>query len=391
MTRVVIVGGSVAGVHCAESLRMCGFTGEVLILAREAGTPYDRPPLTKEFLRGGIDARALCLPAAERLGALRVEFRESVTATGLDRDRQRVLTDGGHVDYDVLVAATGVRARSLAICKGVPNVHRIRTLQDAERLRSAAASATKAIVIGAGFIGLEVCATLRHMGLDVVVVSDRPHLLTPQLGPYVSDVCRRLHEAAGIRFVMEASVDSVSNSSSGIAMGLTTGESLTADFAVEGVGVVHNTEWLEGAGLELRGAVTADSRGRVAPRIYAIGDASRWYYPRYQSHLCFEHWTSALEQGAVVAADIVGSAEQAPAPLPYFWSDQHGVRMQFAGHLMGGESAELLHGSLDAGSFVLGFRRGSGELLAVFGWNETRAFAKYHQAIANSIPLQAIT
>lgn len=361
---------------------MYGFTGEVLILAQETGQPYDRPPLTKEFLRGEIDALALRLPAADRLRELGVELRDSVSATGLDRDRQRVLTDGGHVDYDVVVVASGARPRSLPPCRGVPGVYRIRTLQDAERLRSAAASSTKAVVIGAGFIGLEVSATLRHMGLDVVVVSDRSHLLTPQLAPYISDVCRRLHEAAGIRFVVEASVASVSHSGAGVTVGLTTGEFLTADLVVEGVGVVPNTVWLEGAGLDVRGAVTTDSRGRAAPRVYAIGDASRWYYPRYQAHICVEHWTTALEQGAVVAADIVGSPELPSAPLPYFWSDQHGVRMQFVGHLMGGERVELLHGFLDGGSFVLGFTRDSGERLAAFGWNATRIFARYQQEIS---------
>jgi 3-phenylpropionate/trans-cinnamate dioxygenase ferredoxin reductase subunit len=376
MTRVVIIGGSIAGVHCAESLRLQGFAGEVLILAQEAGPPYDRPPLTKEFLRGELDAVAVRLPAAGRLIEMGVEFRESVAATGLDRDSQRVLIDGGHVDYDVAVIASGSRARSLPLFMDVPRVHRIRTLEDAKRLRSAAASSKRAIVIGAGFIGLEVSASLRQMGLEVVVVSDRSHLLTPQLGPYVSDVCRRLHEAAGIKFVIGASVTSVSHSDAGVTVGLTTGESLTGDLIVEGVGAVPNTEWLEGAGLNARGAVTTDAQGRAARHVYAIGDASRWFYPLYQAHICVEHWTNALEQGAVVAADIAGSPDQVPAPLPYFWSDQHGVRMQFAGHLMGGERAELLHGDLDS-SFVLGFTRDSGERIAAFGWNATRTFAKY--------------
>ncbi|MEW2164939.1 FAD-dependent oxidoreductase [Streptomyces sp. NPDC007084] len=351
MRTVTVVGASLAGLYAARTLRAQGFDGRLVIVGDEPHLPYDRPPLSKDFLTGRTGEPQLALTDAEESAEIDAEWLLGVRADGLDtRSRTVVLADGRTVATDGLVIATGAAARRLP-GDALRGVHTLRTLEDARALRAElTAGPRRVVVIGGGFIGAETASSCRLLGHDVTVVEAAPLPLVPHLGTNMAAVCAALHRRAGVELVTGAAVAgfrrSGTNPASVAAVELRDGRALPADVVVVGVGAVPNTEWLAGSGLAVRDGVVCDAGCVTAlPNVVAVGDVARVDGSRA------EHWTSATEQPhAAVANLLAGRTIETAQSLPYFWSDQYGARIQFAGRRQPQDTVRIVEGDLHDGA-----------------------------------------
>ncbi|MGE5283105.1 MAG: NAD(P)/FAD-dependent oxidoreductase [Chloroflexota bacterium] len=330
---VLIVGGGLAAQRCAETLRRRGYDGPLRIAGAESDPPYDRPPLSKQVLAGEADAEATALRPAWWYEEAAVELLLGVRAVRLDpRSRTVAFDSGAELGFDKLLIATGGEARRLPFLEGFENVHSLRTLADARRLRAALRPGARLAVVGAGFIGQEVAATARGLGVEVTMIEALPTPLAPILGEELGRWFARLHAAEGIRVLTGTALASARGRGGRVEeLALADGSAVACDAVVVGVGTVPATAWLQGSGLDEKG-VRTDSCGRTAiPDVYAAGDASLPFDPRFGEHARTEHWDAAAWQGAAVAKSMLGEDPGTP-PLPSFWSDQYGLRIQYVGH-----------------------------------------------------------
>ncbi|WP_093696077.1 NAD(P)/FAD-dependent oxidoreductase [Streptomyces sp. 2231.1] len=325
--RVVVVGAGMAGVQTAVALREQGFEGAVTVIGAEPHQPYDRPPLSKAVLLGTAEGSAFDVDF-ESLG---VELRLGCEAQGL-RPAARVLdTEAGPVPYDVLVLATGAEPITLPGTEGVPGVHLLRTLDDAQRLRPVLLRQHDIVVVGAGWIGAEFATAAREAGCAVTVVeaADRP--LAGALPAEVAAPMAAWYADSGAELRTGARVERVEPG----AVVLTDGTRLPAGAVVVGIGARPATGWLAGSGIELgpHGEVVADARLRTgAEDVYAVGDCASFPSARYGERLLVHHWDNALQGPRTVAANILGETPALYDPVPYFWSEQFGRFVQYAGH-----------------------------------------------------------
>ncbi|MET9484547.1 FAD-dependent oxidoreductase [Streptomyces sp. NPDC006638] len=324
---VVIVGAGMAGVQTAVALREGGFRDRITLIGAEPHPPYDRPPLSKAVLLGQADGSSFDLDFA----ALSVELRLGLAVTGLRPDVREIDTADGPVPYDVLVVATGAEPVRLPGTEDVPGVHLLRTLDDAERLRPVLARQDEVVVVGAGWIGAEFATAAREAGCAVTVVeaADRP--LAGVLPAEVAAPMAGWYAESGAVLLTGARVASVEPG----AVVLADGRRLPAGAVVVGVGARPATGWLAGSGVELGpdGSVTADERlGTSLPGVYAVGDCASFPSARYGARLLVHHWDNALQGPRTVAARIIGETEGVYDPVPYFWSEQFGRFVQYAGH-----------------------------------------------------------
>ncbi|WP_327000558.1 NAD(P)/FAD-dependent oxidoreductase [Dactylosporangium sp. NBC_01737] len=398
MKRIVIVGASLAGLCTARALRAHGFDGELVLAGAEAHRPYDRPPLSKEFLAGQYTEEDLTLEGGgEDLSARWLLGR---AATGLDPVTRTVRLDGGAtLRADGIVLATGAVARELpghTRTGRPPGMHTLRTLEDARALRADLTSARRLVIVGAGFIGAEVASTARAMGVDVTVVEALPTPLAGPLGIAMGATVAALHAEHGTTLICGAGVDRVTAGGAGgtervDGVLLRGGRHLPADVVVVGVGSRPAVDWLAGSGLTVEGGVHCDAHGATgAPGIVAVGDCASWYDPDLGVHHRIEHWTSARERARTAAATLLGAAPPAPAPA-YFWSEQYGARIQFAGHALPGDDVSIEDGDVAGRSFLAVYRRPgpSGRPVAVLGMNRTPAFSRWRRRLAAPLPLEA--
>ncbi|MFF3326284.1 NAD(P)/FAD-dependent oxidoreductase [Streptomyces sp. NPDC002889] len=390
MRTVAVVGASLAGLSAARSLRKQGYDGRLVVIGDEPHRPYDRPPLSKEFLAGEIGETDLALEAEGE--DLRAEWMLGVRAAGFDRnDRAVRLADGRSVRADGVVIATGAIARMLPGGEGLAGVHTLRTLDDARALRADLARGGRLVVIGGGFIGAEVASTAYGLGLDVTVVEAAPTPLAGPLGEVMGGVVSTLHADHGVRLLCGVGVQGLSAAGYGQrvdAVLLQDGRRLPADTVVVGVGARPCVEWLDGSGLLLDNGVTCGADGRTSvDSVVAVGDCASWYDPLAGVHRRVEHWTGARERpDAAVAALLSGGAAAPGVPKPpYFWSDQYGVRIQFAGHSAGADSVTVEEGLPDDRSFLAVYRR-SGHPVAVLGMNQPRLFTRWRKQLAAATP-----
>jgi NADPH-dependent 2,4-dienoyl-CoA reductase/sulfur reductase-like enzyme len=329
----VIVGAGIGGVRVAEQLRSLGYADPITLVGAEPEPPYDRPPLSKQVLRGERDLVLLREPASyDELG---VALRLGVAATGVDTAARTVaLDDGTTVRYDALVVATGARPRELPGAPRPAGVHVLRTAEDCRRLRDDVGRASRAVVVGGGFIGCEVAASLRGLGLEVTIVEMASAPLVTVLGERVVPRVVQMHEENGVALRCGVGVESLVGDDRVRAVRLADGSELLADVVVVGLGVSPAVDWLDGSGVSVATGVVCDERGRTsAADVFAIGDVAAWRDPRTGAHRRVEHWTTATDHAAVVAAQIVGGPEADPGrlPVPYFWSDQYRVKIQSLG------------------------------------------------------------
>ncbi|MET9790943.1 NAD(P)/FAD-dependent oxidoreductase [Streptomyces canus] len=383
MRTVAVVGASLAGLSAARSLRKQGYDGRLVVIGDELHRPYDRPPLSKEFLAGSLAESDLALePDAEDL---RAQWLLGVRAVGLDGPQRAVrLADGSEVRADGVVIATGAAARTLPGTDGLAGVHTLRTLDDARALRDELTLGGRLVVIGGGFIGAEVASTAYALGLDVTVVEAAPTPLAGPLGETMGTIVSALHADHGVRLLCGVGVKGLSGESRVDAVLLEDGRSVPADIVVVGVGARPCVEWLAGSGIELDDGVRCGADGRTSlAGVVAVGDCASWYDPRVGMHRRVEHWTGARERpDAAVTALLAGGAVEPSAPRPpYFWSDQYGVKIQFAGHAAGADSVTIEEGARDDRNVLAVYRR-SGHPVAVLGMNQPRLFMRWRKQLA---------
>ncbi|MFE6225652.1 NAD(P)/FAD-dependent oxidoreductase [Streptomyces sp. NPDC057854] len=333
---VVIVGAGMAGVQTAVALREQGFEGPVTLIGAEPHQPYDRPPLSKAVLLGKAEHSAFDIDF-ESLG---VDLRLGVDVTGLRPADRTLDTEAGPVPYDTLVLATGAHPLTLPGAEGVPGVHLLRTLDDAVRLGPVLAGGGPVVVVGAGWIGAEFTTAAREAGCAVTVVEAAPLPLAGALPDEVAVAMAGWYAESGAELLTHARVETVRPG----AVVLADGRELPADAVVVGIGARPATAWLAGSGIALdpSGAVTADDRLRTSlPDVYAVGDCASFPSARYGERLLVHHWDNALQGPRTVAADITGSDGGTPDPydpVPYFWSEQFGRFVQYAGHHAGADT-----------------------------------------------------
>ncbi len=378
-----MVGASLAGLSAARSLRKQGYDGRLVVVGDELHRPYDRPPLSKEFLAGTLGEADLALEVDdEDLGA---EWLLGTRAVGLDHTGRAVrLADGREVRADGFVLATGAAARTLPGSEGLAGVHTLRTLDDARALRDELARGGRLVVIGGGFIGAEVASTAYALGLDVTVVEAAPTPLAGPLGATMGALVSALHADHGVRLVCGAGVKGLSGETRVTAVLLEDGRSIPADIVVVGVGARPCVEWLEGSGIALDNGVKCGADGRTSlAGVVAVGDCANWYDPRAGLHRRVEHWTGARERpdAAVAALLAQGAVEPGVPRPPYFWSDQYGVKIQFVGHASGADSVTVEAGTED-GRDVLAVYRRAGTPVAVLGMNQPRLFMRWRKQLA---------
>ena len=370
-SRAVVVGASLAGLRAAEALRQRGYDGSLTLVGSEAHRPYDRPPLSKQVLTGRVGPEDTALRADD---ALDVEWRLSTSASGVDLDRRRVhLAGADDLAFDHLVIATGAHPKMLPGLAPLAGVHTLRTLDDAVALRDELAGAPSVVVIGAGFIGLEVAASCRQRGLDATVLEALPLPLERAIGARMGVVVAELHRAHGVDVRLGTPVDGLVGSDRVEGVRLVDGTVVAAEVVVVGIGVAPTTGWLEGSGVDLADGVACDASlrvlagGRPRPDVVAAGDVARWAHPGYGESVRIEHWTNASEQGDFAAqALVLGDGAPPFSPTPYFWSDQHGVMLQFVGRARHDDVVEIIEGSLEDERFVAAYGRG-GRLVAALG------------------------
>jgi NADPH-dependent 2,4-dienoyl-CoA reductase/sulfur reductase-like enzyme len=380
---VAVVGASLAGLSAARSLRKQGYDGRLVVIGDELHRPYDRPPLSKEFLSGALGERDLTLETDGE--DLRAEWLLGTRAVGLDaRERTVRLADGGSVRADGIVIATGAAARQLPGSEGLAGVHVLRTLDDARALRDELAGGGRLVVIGGGFIGAEVASTARTLGLDVTVVEAAPTPLAGPLGEEMGRIVSALHTDHGVRLLCGVGVKGLGGETRVDAVLLEDGRTIPADIVVVGVGARPCVEWLEGSGIALDNGVTCGADGRTSlAGVVAVGDCASWYDPRAGHHRRVEHWTGAQERpAAAVAALLAGGAVEPGVPRPpYFWSDQYGVKFQFAGHAAGAASVTIEQGAADDRDVLAVYRR-AGHPVAALGMNQPRLFTRWRKQLA---------
>jgi 3-phenylpropionate/trans-cinnamate dioxygenase ferredoxin reductase component len=385
MDSVVVVGASLAGLRTIETLRREGYDGRIVGIGEEPHPPYDRPPLSKGLLTGA-DASATSLRSQADLA---VEWRLGEPAVALHpSERQVELAGGERIHYDGLVIATGAVARRVpGLPAGLPGVLTLRTLDDAFALRRALAGRPSVVIAGGGFIGTEVASSCRTLGLDVTLVSTEP-LLARGLGPLSAGVAARAADH-GVTVLQPASIAEVRGHRRVEEVVLRDGRSLPADVLVVAVGAAPATGWLEHSGIPLDDGVVCDAGLGVAgfPGVVAAGDVARWPHPALGGVLLrLEHWTNAAEQAAAAARRLLnGDATGPHAPVPSFWSDQFGVRLQCVGLPVLADEVRVIEGDPAGDRFVAEFLR-AGQVVGATTAGAPRALLGYRRQLANCPP-----
>src|SRR5438105_5609679 len=383
MRTIAVVGTSLAGLRAAETLRREGFEERIVAIGAEPHLPYDRPPLSKELLRGDWDPEQVVL-RKQGVEDLDLDWRLEARAVALDVAAREVeLHDGERIAFDGLVIATGSTPRRLAGQPNLAGVFTLRTLDDALALRELLDARPKVVVIGAGFIGAEVAATCRMRGLDVTLLEMLPQPMVRGLGPELGAVIAGVHRDHGVDLRLGVTVEALLDDGAGQVTGVRLGDGtvVPADVVVVGVGVVPETAWLEGSGLTLENGVVCDETCMAAPGIVAAGDVARWPNPLFDGELMrLEHWTNATEQGVHSARRLLGHAEPF-APVPFVWSDQYDRKIQTVGVVSPDADVHVAHGTLDERQFVALFGR-RGRLVGALGFNRPRFVRQYRRMIA---------
>ncbi|MER6996258.1 FAD-dependent oxidoreductase [Streptomyces sp. NPDC000410] len=386
--RVVIVGAGMAGVQTAVALREEGFTGTITLIGAEPHQPYDRPPLSKAVLLGKAEGSAFDVD----FEAIEVDLQLGREVGGLRPADHELDTPDGPVPYDVLVIATGAEPVTLPGTEGVPGVHLLRTLDDAERLRPVLERQHDIVVVGAGWIGAEFATAAREAGCAVTVVEAAGRPLAGALPAEVAAPMAQWYAESGARLLTNARVAGVEPG----AVVLEDGRRLTAGAVVVGIGARPATRWLAGSGIALAddGAIVADERLRTSlPDVYAVGDCASFPSRRYGERLLVHHWDNALQGPRTVAADIIAAAvpDAVPRtydPVPYFWSEQFGRFVQYAGH-HGGAGTLVWRGAPDDAAWSVVWLR-DGVLVAVLAVGRPRDLTQGRKLIETGARLDPL-
>lgn len=389
MRRVLVVGGSLAGLRAAQALRRDGHDGEIVVVDEDGEGPYDRPPLSKAYLTGE-DASAAVRSPVNDLDSLGLDWRRGRAAVSLDVAGVSVaLDDGTEVAAGGIVLACGASPRRLPGSDDIAGVHVLRSLGHARSLREDLDGAPRrVVVIGGGFIGAEVAASARTRGHEVTIVEALELPLARVLPESLATRCAAIHRDHGVALRLGVGVDSVVADHSGRVEGvqLLDGSVVGADVVVVGIGVTPNTTWLDDSGLELADGVVCNEALFAAPSIVAAGDVARWPSGRFGEPIRVEHWENAVDMGTHAGRNLLwasrGEGTEPYDPIPWFWSDQYERKIQLAGRCASTDLVHVVEDEPDRGRFLALIGRGD-ELVGVFGINRPAPVQRWRQRIAD--------
>jgi NADPH-dependent 2,4-dienoyl-CoA reductase/sulfur reductase-like enzyme len=395
--RFVVIGGSLAGLRAAQAARRAGFDGALTMISGEPHLPYDRPPLSKDYLNAGEDepTTPTFRTEDELREELELDLRLNTWATALDGDRQLLTITGPGgayaLRYRYLVIATGADARTLPGAEQLSGVHTLRTLDDAVAVREALDRKARTVVVGAGFIGSEVASGARKRGLDVTVLEALPVPLVRSVGEDMGRACAALHRAHGTDLRCGVKVTGLRGTDGAVTgVELDDGTTIPADLVVVGTGVTPCTGWLAGSGVRLhdrdKGIVCDQTLWTGLPGVYAAGDVAHFPHPLFDATVMrLEHWTNAAEQGALAAKNALDPDQAKPATaVPYFWSDWYGSRIQFVG-IPHAEEIRVISEELGEQKFLALYRRGD-RITGAITIDRPTQIMKYRRLIAQSTP-----
>lgn len=352
--KVVIVGAGQAGGRCAEALRAAGFAGEITLVGRETHLPYERPALSKELLTRKDRAHLQWVRPPESYAADNIALKLGLEVVSVDRlSRRVILGDGSELDYDVLILTTGARPRRLNVPGAdAATVHYIRTIEDSESLAEDLAPGARVVVIGGGFIGLEVAAAARQSGASVKVLEATDRLMGRAVPPEISDYYFSLHETQGVSVRLKTSVASLELRAGATVVTTLDGEEIHADVVVAGIGIEPNDELARSIGLLTDRGIVVDAFGRTSdPNIFAAGDVARHFNPLLRRHILLESWQNAQNQAIAIAKIVAGGSDEY-AEVPWFWTDQFGINLQVVG-LPEPAAKAIVRGTLGSGPCVV--------------------------------------
>ena len=387
--KVVIVGGGLAASRMAEQLRRAEHTGEIVIVSDEAHLPYDRPPLSKDVLhKDDLGFGDVTLKPQEFYDENDITLKLGAAVTAVDTGARTVaLADGSTVDYDELVIATGVVPKRIPSFPDLAGIHVLRNYDESQALRAEAASARKAVVIGAGFIGCEVAASLRNLGVDVVLVEPQPQPLASVLGEQIGALVTRLHRGEGVDVRTGVGVDEVRGADRVQQVVLADGSEIDADLVIVGIGSRPAVDFLADSGIAVDNGVICDNVGRTsAEHVWALGDVASWRDATgHQARV--EHWSNVAEQARVLVPSMLGEEVPEAVVVPYFWSDQYDVKIQCLGEP---EADDVVHLVEDDGRKFLAYYERDGVVVAVVGGGMPGKVMKARAKIASGAPISAV-
>ena len=372
MSRIAVVGASLAGLRAAEFIRRAKFEGKLVLIGDEEHLPYDRPPLSKEVLRGEWDQERLAL-RRRSYDDLNVDLMLGQRAVSLDTDARKVQLEGGEaVPFDGLVIATGGHVRELPNQPRMDGIYTLRTIDDSLAIRAALSNESRLAVIGAGFIGAEVAASARQLGLDVTMIEALETPLAQSLGPRVGSIVQEMHERRGVRVHCGRRVEGFGGTDRVQSVLLDDGTKVDCDLVVVGIGVRPSVSWLEGSGIELEDGVRCDETLTASvPGVVAAGDVASWYNPLFEERMRVEHWTNAAEQARHAVSSLLAAPGEAKPfeSVPMFWSDQFEIKIQGVGRPKPTDELVLAGGTAESENLIALYGR-AGRLVGAVAFNQ---------------------
>ncbi|WP_136656520.1 FAD-dependent oxidoreductase [Nitratireductor sp. XY-223] len=381
---IIIIGAGQCGQKATETLRQQGYEGGLVLIGDEPHAPYQRPPLSKAFLKGEMSLERLMLKGPDYFDQFNIDARLSRWVESIDPAGRRVLLHGGEsVAYSKLLLATGTRSRKIPVLPGLDleGVHYMRTIADVQAIMQALKPETRIAIIGGGYIGLEVASALRSFKHDVTVIEGMERVLQRVVCPQLSDYFHRLHSSRGVAIHVNAVLEAIEGAGRVERIRLRDGQEIDTDMVLMAVGAEPVCELAEQAGLTIENGVSTDETCRTSdPNIYAAGDCSSFFSKRYQRHIRLESVQNAIDQGKHAAGAMLGSAEVYD-PVPWFWSDQYEIKLQIAGLSQGYDRTEV-EGDETEDAFAVRYFAGD-RLLCVDAVNMPRAHMMARRELAN--------
>ncbi len=384
---LVIIGASLTGGRAAEALRKEGFDGRLVLAGAEPEQPYERPPLSKEYLRGDLAREKLFILKPEFYREHQIELRLGVAATRIDaKERLVELANGERLAFDRLLIATGGRPRKLAVPgSDLEGIYELRIVADSDRIAAALQPGRRLAVIGAGFIGAEVAATARSKGLEVSVLEVAAVPLGRALSDEMGNVFAEIHRDHGVQLYTNEAVERFEGAGRVERVVSTSGRAIDCDLVIVGVGIQPNVEIAEAAGLEVDNGIVVDEYCETSrPGIYAAGDVARFYHPLLGERIRLEHWSNAQKQGAAAAKNMLGMREPYDE-VPWFWSDQYDINLQLIGHSSGWDEV-VTRGSVGDRAFTAFYLR-NGRLRAALAVNRFKDIGPSRQLIRQGVSI----